>query len=152
MKKPLKSIAHIDSLSIMIIDDEPVLSYLLSTLLQKMGHTTEEYEQSIIGIHEYRKKWKNIDLIILDLSMPLISGKDTYIQLKKINPEVNVIITSGNHYNNEIRELTSMGISNFLLKPYEIDTLVKTIKSAIAPVIHYDVITKQKESQTLRSY
>ena len=63
---------------------------------------------------------ENISCVFLDLLMPLMDGKETYRELKKIDPDIKVILSTGFGREGEIKELISEGILDVLPKPYTI--------------------------------
>lgn len=68
-----------------------------------------------------------IKLVILDLVMTRMNGKETFIELKKINPEVKVIYTSGFSSEDSIDELLNMGAGGFIQKPYRMSDLCSIV-------------------------
>jgi DNA-binding NarL/FixJ family response regulator len=72
-----------------------------------------------------------LDLVALDMIMPEMSGKDTFEQLKKINPEVKILLVSGYRFNQQIDELMDMGCRGFIQKPFDIVQLSQKIRDVL---------------------
>ena len=79
----------------------------------------------------FRERHNEIKGVILDLSMPDLSGKDVFIMMQKVNPEVKVILTSGFGDDDRVRELFQMGICDFIQKPFSVDSLTTAINKVV---------------------
>ncbi|MFC1563506.1 PAS domain S-box protein [candidate division KSB1 bacterium] len=109
--------------TILVIDDEKEIRKLFRKTLGSLGYKVLTAENGRIGVEIYQKKGKNIDLVILDMVMPELGGKETFSILKKINPEVKVIISSGYSKNEKTLTLLKDGIFDFIQKPFKINEL-----------------------------
>ena len=119
--------------SILLVDDEPNVLHPSATLLERSGFTVFKALSGSIAMEMFQKNWENIDLVILDLILPNVSGKDLYYRFKEINPQVKVLISSGNGQSGQIEELIANGCSGFIQKPYnitELSTMMMEIISA----------------------
>ena len=86
------------------------------------------YKQAI----ELYQKHKNIfDLVALDMIMPEMSGKETYERLKKIDPDVKVLLVSGYSLNKQVEELMDLGCNGFIQKPFDILQLSQKIRDVL---------------------
>jgi CheY-like chemotaxis protein len=100
-------------------------------MLQALGyavHTAKSGEEAI-GI--YKKNREKIDLVILDMIMPLMSGGETYRVLKNINPQIKVILSSGYSMNGEASKILASGYNGFIQKPFNIMNLSKKIREVL---------------------
>jgi DNA-binding NtrC family response regulator len=112
---------------ILIVDDEPALLFVMEQMLITSGHrviATHDPE-SAIGI--YSKFWKEIDVVVSDLTMPDMDGEQFFSELKKVNPQVKFIIITG--FVNIEREvlLKRLGISGFVDKPFRAEKILRLI-------------------------
>lgn len=80
---------------ILVIDDEDYIVSMMSDVLELGSYRTLTATDPVIGVKLYEEQWRTIDLVILDYSMPRMNGKEVLIELRKINPEVRVILSSG---------------------------------------------------------
>ena len=81
----------------------------------------------------FRKAKETIDLIILDMIMPVMGGRETFSQLRKIDPSIPILISSGFAKEEDMAELTKQGVNGFLYKPFrtvELARIVEVILSA----------------------
>ncbi|MCX8058304.1 MAG: cache domain-containing protein [Spirochaetes bacterium] len=115
--------------NILIIDDDENIRYFLKKGLEKMGFHVKEAENGVKGIDLYLREKDFIDIIILDLIMPGLSGKDTFLELKKINKNVKVIMISGFTEDEKIKDCIENGVYGFISKPFEINVLIDKFKS-----------------------
>ncbi len=83
------------------------------------------------GVAAYQENFDEIGLVLLDLSLPDIRGLQVFTQLKEIDPEVRVILSSGYNEREAIRGFKP-GLLDFLQKPYHLDTLVAVINKYLA--------------------
>lgn len=117
---------------VLIVDDDDELRESASRILQHLGYTTLSARNGMEAIDCYKNNQDSIDLVLLDIIMPLINGPDCLKQLRKINPDVNVIITTGfgeeypnSHTFNNEKKLPVLN------KPYTIETLSKIVSLKI---------------------
>lgn len=118
--------------TVLVIDDEHVILNIAEAFLAQSGYTVITAEGAESGIELYRKEHSRISAVLLDLSMPGKSGLEVFTELKKINPDVMVILSSG-MLSSEARENAfKMGIKETVNKPYmaaELSMKIKTVLS-----------------------
>ncbi len=105
--------------TILIIDDEEIIRSLSKSILVQCGYNVITAEDGFKGVNIYKQKRNIVDLVILDMSMPGISGKETFIELKQINPEQKIMIASGFAKDDRIQDLINMGLEDFIQKPFD---------------------------------
>jgi signal transduction histidine kinase/CheY-like chemotaxis protein len=116
---------------ILVIDDEEVLRVLSRSILKECGYKVTVAEDGFKGVDLYRKNNGEIDLVILDMSMPGISGKETFIELKQINPEVKILLASGFIKDDRIQDLLNLGLEDFIQKPFDFIELSEKVDGII---------------------
>ena len=114
---------------ILVVDDEPDLVIILSNFLSKEGfkvYTAHTGQQAI-------EKIKNnpIDLVLLDIAMPVMDGIETLKQIKKIKPEVNVIMITGYRDAEKVVQAFRLGAYDCLFKPFDFKYLRKSILATL---------------------
>ncbi len=115
---------------ILIIEDEHTIRTVAKTILEKLGYSVFLTCDGEEGLLFYKKNFKEIDLVLLDLTMPKMSGQEVFEEMLKINPDVKVIISSGQIIEQENEELLSKA-KGFLKKPYFIKELSQIIKNSL---------------------
>lgn len=116
--------------TILIVDDEPVVRMLARTILQRLGYTTLEAGDGQEAIALFRREHARIALVILDLSMPGMSGQEVLKELVRIDPQVRVLFSSG--YSETPPALyEARNVLGFLGKPYRPEQLGKAVRQAL---------------------
>jgi len=103
-------------------------------MLKHLGYlvlTAGDGEEAVRIYEEHRK---NVDLIILDMLMPRKGGREAYDDLKRIQPDVKVLLTSGFEHQKAVAEdMCEQGAAGFVEKPYRLRDLSELIRRAIKP-------------------
>ena len=81
--------------TVLVIDDEEIMQQLLGEMLQEMGFRVLLAHDGVEGLEVYRNQWQSIDLVIVDMIMPRLSGRETFLAMKEINPMVKTILSTG---------------------------------------------------------
>jgi two-component system, cell cycle sensor histidine kinase and response regulator CckA len=103
---------------ILVVDDEPIIVDAASGMLSTLGYTVYEAVNGQEAVDTYMGKKDRIDLVILDIIMPGMSGAQILRKLKEINPGVKVILSSGYGLQGEVRKVMEEGCMGFIQKPY----------------------------------
>ncbi|NIS37710.1 response regulator [Candidatus Saccharibacteria bacterium] len=117
--------------TILIIDDEKYLREVFKSMIKLMGYNFIEAANGKEAVEVYKANKDRVDLVILDYAMPGLNGKQTYYLLKKLNPNIRVILCTGYSEQKKIWELTRHENVEFLPKPFTIETLSKRIHSLL---------------------
>lgn len=104
--------------NILIIDDEEVIRITANAILDNLGYQVYMASDGLSGIKKYHELQDSIDLIILDMIMPGMNGKECFYELKKINPNAKIIISSGFSREEDLIELKEAGLQAFIRKPF----------------------------------
>jgi PAS domain S-box-containing protein len=114
-------------LTMLLIDDEEVVRDMVGEVLEQEGVKVLRAEDGTRGVALFRDQRQNIDLVLLDLSMPGISGEETFRRLREIDPGVPVILSSG-YDHDEARGRFGKGTpAGFIQKPYRPEELMAEI-------------------------
>ncbi|MFI3251929.1 MAG: response regulator [bacterium] len=114
---------------IMIIDDEYLVRMVLQDILIDLGYQVHPFESGKKALEYYSKNSKYIDLILCDMMMPEMTGKEVLNEMTKINEKIKFIILSG--YSNESREDLGNNIVDYLTKPIMLNSLGEVIEKAL---------------------
>ena len=118
-----RSLDFSGSETILLIDDEALIRHTTEPLLQSMGYTVFTAENGPEGIVLFREKKDVIDLVITDMIMPEMNGREVFNKLQQLDPRVNVIISSGFSKTEDLRELQEQGLKGFIQKPFNREKL-----------------------------
>lgn len=117
--------------TILIIDDEVIIRRLLGDLLPRFGYTALCAESGREGLRLVQERQEDIDLILLDLNMPGMSGEETYTALREMNEDIPVVIFSG-YIAPAIQEtLEAKNVSGFIHKPFKNMDLLLQIRKIL---------------------
>lgn len=119
--------------TILLVDDEINVIEVTKEMLLNVGYEVMTARGGVEAIEIYKKHQWDIDLIILDLIMPGLSGGETFDCMKAINPNVRVLLSSGYSLKGEAREVLGRGCNGFLQKPYTLAQLSEKLKGIIDP-------------------
>ncbi len=117
--------------TILIVDDEPMLTETGQTMLSELGYTVLTANDGQTALETYTRHPHKIDLVILDIIMPKMSGNTTFTRLKQIDPNVNVLVSSGYGINGQASELLDKGCRGFIQKPFNLLALSKKVRQAL---------------------
>lgn len=117
--------------TILLVDDEQLIRQVGGRLLEKLGYEVLLAENGEQGIKVYQENRGRVDLIILDLIMPKMSGEEAFLQLKEIDPQVKILLSSGYTQEKIADKMFSLGVVGFVQKPYQLSELSAKIASAI---------------------
>jgi nitrogen-specific signal transduction histidine kinase/CheY-like chemotaxis protein len=114
--------------TILLVDDEEPICSVASDMLQKLGYGVLTAQNGEEALEQYRLHESRIDLVILDVNMPRMNGEETLIELKKINKNVKVILSSGYSKFEINGKFKDKGVAGFIQKPYTLDNFTKMIQ------------------------
>jgi PAS domain S-box-containing protein len=120
--------------TILIVDDEEEILISAELALKKLGYKIITANSGAQAIKLYKKNINRIDLVILDIIMPEISGRETFLELKRIDPNVKVVLSSGYSREGKAKEILKEGAIAFLQKPYKLFELTNIINESIKKV------------------
>lgn len=113
--------------NIMVVDDEPMVLEVSTLMLETLDHNVESCSSPEIALEQFMNRPEHYDLIVIDMVMPEMSGKELFIKLKEINPNVVAAISSGYQMNERNDELLAIGIKGFINKPFSMDNLTSSL-------------------------
>ena len=115
--------------AILVIDDEEAVREAVADILALEGLPVLKAHDGESGIALYTERQAEIGLIILDLSMPGLSGQETLARLQAINPDVTVLLSSGYSAYEVTDQLIDLHVTDFLQKPYNALHLINTVQT-----------------------
>jgi PAS domain S-box-containing protein len=111
-----------DEALVLVVDDEPMVREFCRAALAQLGYRTIVASDGEEGVAAFRARRNEIDCVLLDLSMPRMDGTAAFAELRRICPDVRVILTSG--FGEDVAEhFTGQGLAGFLEKPFPVDAL-----------------------------
>jgi PAS domain S-box-containing protein len=116
---------------VLVVDDEPMIKTLAQDILQRYGYTVLTAEGGEEAIAIYSRQWKEISLVLLDMVMPKIDGREVFRRVREINPRVKVIVSSGYSHDRDADDLLEQGAAGFVQKPYRMADLLKMVEKVL---------------------
>ena len=118
--------------TVLVVDDEEAVRSVVKATLERHGYRVLQAGNGIEALEIFEQAPHQIAVVLLDLTMPLMSGEETLHRLRAIRPDVPVLLSSGYNQIEVIQRFTGQGLAGFIGKPYSAATLVAKIKSACA--------------------
>jgi CheY-like chemotaxis protein len=117
--------------TVLLVDDEEMVIDFGSDCLRQSGYSVLTASNGKEALDVYRKNQAEISLVVLDLIMPEIGGKQCFKELIKINPGVKVLIASGHPSGGTIKDPIDLGTAGFVAKPYDVRELLKKVRELL---------------------
>ena len=120
--------------SVLVVDDEAYVREAVTDILGMRDIEVLTAADGKEGLAVYEAHQSEIALVLLDLSMPGWSGEETMREIRKVNPETRIILSSGYNEVEATRRFAGKGLTGFLQKPYSADKLIETIQAYLSDV------------------
>jgi two-component system cell cycle sensor histidine kinase/response regulator CckA len=118
--------------AVLLADDEETIRNLGRRMLERWGFEVILAEDGKQAVDQFRAGRGRIKLIILDLTMPHLDGEACYRELRQIDPDVRVILSSGYNEQDVVTRFAGKGLAGFIQKPYTSEELLGKIREALA--------------------
>ncbi|MDQ6980844.1 MAG: response regulator [Ghiorsea sp.] len=116
---------------VLVIDDEENVREIAGIMLEQAGYTVLTASGGIEGVATFKAQQKDIIAVLLDMTMPDMDGSTVFRELKIIQPDVTVILSSGYNEQDATNRFAGKGLAGFLQKPYTPDALYKKLSDAL---------------------
>jgi CheY-like chemotaxis protein len=120
--------------TVLIVEDEDALRQAVAKMLRRIGAEVLEAANGSVAIELLRAKGSQVDVILLDLTIPGPSSQEVLVEAVQVRPDLKVILTSA--YGEEIAKAMPIGTHqpcSFIRKPFQLGVLVQTLQSALRP-------------------
>jgi PAS domain S-box-containing protein len=118
--------------TILFVDDEKMIVDVGRAILKKLGYTVIAANAGKEAVDIYEKNRDKVDLVILDMIMPDMSGSEVFERIRSINPDVKVLLSSGYAIDGQAAGIMEKGCNGFIQKPFN----VKKLSVKLAEVFH----------------
>jgi len=116
---------------ILMIDDEEMIRTTTSDILEQLGYEVLTAENGAAGFECFRTMHDKIDLVLLDMIMPVMNGRECFEMMKEFDPKVRVILASGFSKSGDLEQMQANGLSWIIQKPYSVSDLSVLIQKAL---------------------
>ncbi|NTV46524.1 MAG: PAS domain S-box protein, partial [Chlorobiales bacterium] len=117
---------------ILIVDDESIIREVAKEALESFGYEVITASDGGDAVGEYLKNTQKVAAVLLDVMMPNVDGISCMIALKKLNPDLKIIITSGLGTNKSMLDNPVATNCKFLEKPFTVDSLIKILQEVLS--------------------
>ncbi len=117
--------------TVLLVDDEEVIQEVCRELLEAIGYRVFSAIDGKEALKLYRKNKDKIDLVLLDMTMPNMSGSEVYDRMKEMNPDIKVLFSSGYSIDGEATDILKRGCNGFIQKPFNINALSQKIREML---------------------
>jgi PAS domain S-box-containing protein len=117
--------------AILVVDDEPLVLEVAVEMLEMLGYRVVPAGGGQAALELFQELHDELDLVILDMIMPGMSGEQTYELLKKIDPNVKVMLSSGYSMSGQAERIIDKGCRDFLQKPFNLSELSRKVRTAL---------------------
>jgi len=109
--------------TVLLVDDEEAVLQVGSEMLKRLRYDPFSAKEGTEAVEMYRNNLGKIDLVILDMIMPGMSGSQTFDKIKEIHPDAKVLLSSGYSIEGQAREIINRGCCGFIQKPFTMNDL-----------------------------
>jgi nitrogen-specific signal transduction histidine kinase/ActR/RegA family two-component response regulator len=117
--------------SLLLVDDEEVILDVGQEYLSMLGYKVIVAKSGKEALDIYQEQKNKIDLVLLDMIMPGMTGSDAYDRLKQINPKIKVLLLSGYSLHGRPAEILNRGCNGFIQKPFSLNELSRKLNEIL---------------------
>jgi len=121
---------------ILLVDDETEISEIASDMLAEEGYKIILAKDGFEALRIYQQVGKQIGLVILDFFLPVMDGDAVFDELRALNPNVNVVLSSGFAEQSKLGAMLAQGLRGFIPKPYTREKLLEQVRSTLDAARH----------------
>ncbi|NQU09116.1 MAG: PAS domain S-box protein [Candidatus Abyssubacteria bacterium] len=135
-KSPVKQSVKLETPSggdelILVVDDEESMRAFAKEALEARGYRVLLAADGEEAVEVFKERDGDISLVILDMIMPKMGGRETYSRLKEMNSETKALLSTGYSQNGKAQEILSSGVKGFIQKPYQVNELLSKVRSVL---------------------
>jgi len=117
--------------TVLVADDEDDVREVVGAMLRSFGYRVIEARNGVEALELFRERLREIDLVLLDLMMPRMTGDQVFAEMRRISPGVRGLLASGYDESGRIREIVADGFGGFLRKPFRRDELGQKVEEIL---------------------
>jgi two-component system cell cycle sensor histidine kinase/response regulator CckA len=117
--------------TVLVVDDEPMVREVAKAILESVGFTVKTAENGEEAVEVFGRDGHRIDLVLMDMTMPHMTGEEAFVRLREIDPSVRVVMASGYSAHDATTHVTSRNLAGFIQKPYRAAELVAKLRGLL---------------------
>ncbi len=116
---------------ILIVDDEAIVREVVGAMLRAVGFDVLVAEDGVSAVRFFQEHAHEIRAVLLDMTMPNMGGEETFRELRRIDPDVRVVLSSGYNEKEATSRFAGKGLAGFIQKPYTVDALAAILRGLL---------------------
>lgn len=116
---------------ILVIDDQETVREVCTAMLTQLGYEVTTASDGREGLERFRRHFREIDLVIVDMVMPHMGGRECFREMKKVDPAVRAVLSTGYSLEGSVQETLEEGMAGFIQKPYRLERLAEVVAEAL---------------------
>jgi PAS domain S-box-containing protein len=117
--------------TILLIDDDPHVRRVAGEMLARLGLQVLTGAHGQEGLEIFQEKEEEIDCVLLDLTMPGMGGEEAFQEMRRLRPDVRVVLSSGYDEQDATQQFTGQGLAGFIQKPYTVAKLQEVLNRVL---------------------
>jgi CheY-like chemotaxis protein/signal transduction histidine kinase len=117
--------------TVLVVDDEYNIRTMMKEIMEMAGMKVYTAGDGRAGVDIYQRHKKDIDLIVMDMVMPIMDGRAAFNEIRKINPKQKIFIISGYSQREDLQDILDNGAVGFLRKPFQVKEIVEKIQEIL---------------------
>jgi len=130
--------------TVLLVDDEETVRSIATSMLEELGFAVITCADGREALQVFAQRHQDIRFVLMDLTMPHVDGEEAYRQMRRIAPEVKVIMTSGYNEQEVSQKFVGKRLAGFLQKPYTLSALCNAVRNLLEPP---DQLASEAESE-----
>jgi len=115
---------------VLVVDDEAMIRDIASRVLESGGYEVTTAVDGVEALRKFAEEPGGFVCVLLDMTMPRMNGEETFAGLRKLAPEVRVVLSSGYTEQEATQRFIGKGLAGFIAKPWSADELLAAIAQA----------------------
>ena len=117
--------------TVLVVDDERAVRDATASALRSLGYRVICADGGEVAVELLRQR-KEIDAVLIDMVMPHMDGKTTFLALRQLRPDLPVVLTTGFSLNEDAQRILDLGVREFIAKPFSVELLSQVMARAVA--------------------
>lgn len=116
---------------VLIVDDEESIRSMVAQMVQKLGYTLELASDGRKAVEMFKETPNKYVIVLMDLTMPHMNGETAFAEMRKINPNIPVVLMSGFNQERASSHFQGKGLAGFMEKPFSYSTLAEVLSNVL---------------------
>ena len=117
--------------TILVVDDEKTVRSVAKMMLEAFGFDVLTADDGAEAVAVYREHADEIRAVLLDMTMPRLSGEQAFTELRRVRPDVCVVLSSGYNEQEATEQFAGKGLAGFIQKPYQAAALIQKLREVL---------------------